>query len=123
MAGATIKIRVDPGDIPPLFGVLLTTTRGVIKARLDSLLPYEWSVKIPETYYGPLTFEAIGRRYNPVPNPPRTSITIFVVFPVIRLDDRYHIEPSSVITVSSHRVSPLRGRGWPGPHLSVRYPN
>ncbi|MFQ5588360.1 MAG: hypothetical protein ACE5F7_05925 [Nitrospiria bacterium] len=83
MAGSTVTVKIDPGDIPPLFGVLLMTSRGVVKTRLDSLPPFKWSIEIPANYYGPLTFWAIGRRFYPIPNPPRTSVTILVVSPAI----------------------------------------
>lgn len=84
-AGSEIHVRLDPGKIDPLFGVLLTISRGIVKPKLDSLLPFKWLVKIPENYTGPLTLRAIGRRYTPIPNPPRTSITIYVDFPKIKI--------------------------------------
>ena len=96
-AGSTIKVTVDPGDIPPLFGVLLISTHGIVKAKLDSLLPYEWSIKIPEHYFGPLTLWAIGRRYLPIPNPPQANLTLFIVFPAIRLDAGFGFNPLTVI--------------------------
>lgn len=96
-AGSTIKVTVDPGDIPPLFGVLLTSARGIIKTKLDSLMPYEWSIKIPEHYFGPLTLWATGRRYTPIPNPPQASVTLFVVFPAIPLDSAIGFNTLTVI--------------------------
>lgn len=84
-AGSTIKVKIDPGDIPPLFGVLFMASRGLVEGRLDSSAPFDWSIQIPKDYYGPLTFWAVGRRYYPVPDPPRASVTIFVVFPALRL--------------------------------------
>ncbi len=86
-AGSTITVTIDPGDIPTLFGVLLTTSRGIVKASLDSLSPFRWSIEIPKDYYGPLTLRATGRRYYPIPNPPQTSVTVFVVFPVITISN------------------------------------
>jgi len=84
-AGSTLEVEIDTGEITPLLSVLFTTSRGIVKARLDSLKPYKWSIKIPKNYYGPLTLRAVGRRYYPIPNPPRASVTIFVVSPVIRI--------------------------------------
>ncbi len=84
-AGSTIEVKIDPGDIPPLFGVLFMASRGLVEARLDSSPPFDWSIQIPKDYYGPLTLWAVGRRYYPVPDPPRASVTIFVVFPALRL--------------------------------------
>lgn len=84
-AGSTIEVKIDPGDIPPLFGVLFMASRGVVEARLDSSPPFDWSIQIPKDYYGPLTLWAVGRRYYPVPDSPRASVTIFVVFPALRL--------------------------------------
>lgn len=80
VAGSTIKVRIEPGDIDPLFGVLLSISpAGIMKSTLDSLMPFEWSIKIPVDYHGPLRLEAVGRRYVPVPNPPRTTLTVRVV--------------------------------------------
>ncbi len=85
-AGTTLKVSVDPGDLPPLFGVLLISNQGIIKAHLDSSMPFEWTIQIPLNFHGPLTLRAIGRRYIPVPNPPQTSVTIHVVFAVLPLN-------------------------------------
>ena len=82
-AGSRLKVRVDPGDIPILFGVVLTSAPGVIKPKFDPLMPFEWEITIPAHYYGPLTLMAIGRRYIPIPNPPHAEITIDVVYPAI----------------------------------------
>ncbi len=84
-AGATIKVEVDPGDIPTLFGVLLMTSRGVVEGSLDSLAPFSWMITVPPDYYGPLTFWAVGRRYYPIANPPQTQVTIFVTSSPMRL--------------------------------------
>lgn len=81
-AGDSLKIRIDPGEGPPLFGVLLMVSRGVSPSKLDSLPPYEWSIQVPKTYIGPLTFWAVARRYYPVPNPPRAAVTINVIHPI-----------------------------------------
>ncbi len=78
-AGNSLKIRIDPGDKAPLFGVLLMVSRGVSPSKLDSMPPYEWSIQIPKTFIGPLTFWAVARRYTPVPNPPRAAVTIKVI--------------------------------------------
>ncbi len=83
-AGSTLKVKIDPGDIAPLFGVLFTASGGVLKPRLDSLPPFDWSIEIPAHYYGPLTLWALGRRYYPAPGTPETSVTIFVIHPVLR---------------------------------------
>ncbi len=85
-AGSTIKVRIEPGDIDPLFGVMLIISpAGIMQSKLDSLMPFEWSIKIPEDFHGPLRLEAVGRRYIPVPNPPRTTITVMVVLGVISI--------------------------------------
>jgi len=88
VAGSTLKVKIDPGDLSPLFGVLLSANRGIIKAHLDSSMPYEWTLEIPIAYHGPLTLWATVRRYIPVPNPPQTSVTFYVVFPLLLLEDR-----------------------------------
>jgi len=87
-AGSTIKVRIEPGDIDPLFGVMLSITpAGIIESKLDSLMPFEWSIKIPDNFHGPLTLRAVGRRYTPIPNPPRTAITVMVVLPAISISN------------------------------------
>lgn len=81
-AGSHVEIRIDPGEDAPLFGVLLMVSRGVSPSKLDSMPPYEWSIQIPKTYVGHLTFWAVARRYTPVPNPPRAAVTIKVIHPI-----------------------------------------
>jgi len=87
VAGSRLKVLIDPGKIDPLFGVLLTASRGIVKPKLDSLPPFKWELIIPDDYYGPLSLRATGRRYTPVPNPPSASVTIFVVYPAIQIQD------------------------------------
>ncbi|MFQ5580150.1 MAG: hypothetical protein ACE5FZ_06015 [Nitrospiria bacterium] len=82
-AGSSLKVRVDPGDSAPLFGVLLMASKGISPSKLDSVPPYVWEIQIPPGYTGKLTFWAVARRYTPVPNPPRAAVTIKVVQPVI----------------------------------------
>jgi len=89
-AGSTIKVRIEPGNIDPLFGVMLTVSpAGIIKSKLDSLMPFEWSIKIPEHFHGPLRLEAVGRRYVAMPNPPRTTRTLIVILPAISISNRW----------------------------------
>ena len=83
VAGSTLKVLIDIGKMDPLFGVLLASSGGIVQAKLDSLPPFKWEIDIPTGYYGPLTLWAIGRRFYPIPNPPRASVTIFVVYPVV----------------------------------------
>ncbi len=86
LAGSTIKVEIDLGETSPLFGVLLSSSpAGLIEAQLDSSSPFKWSIKIPEHFHGPLTLRAVGRRYIPVPNPPKTTRTFIVVLPAISI--------------------------------------
>jgi len=80
-AGKRLEIRVDPGEDAPLFGILFMASRGISPPKLDSTPPYEWSIQIPRSYIGNLTLWAVARRYTPVPNPPRATVTIKVVRP------------------------------------------
>ncbi|MFQ5779353.1 MAG: hypothetical protein ACE5J1_02500 [Nitrospiria bacterium] len=81
-AGSHMAIRLDPGEAAPLFGVLFMASGGVLEAKLDSMPPYEWSIQIPKTYFGNLTLWAVGRRFKPIPNPPRAVVRIRVIHPV-----------------------------------------
>lgn len=90
VAGSTIEVKVEPGDISPLFGVLLSSSpQGLIEAKLDSSMPFKWKIKIPEHFHGPLTLRAVGRRYVPIPNPPMTTITFMVVLPAISISNHH----------------------------------
>ncbi|HIE65417.1 MAG: hypothetical protein ABGX83_08320 [Nitrospira sp.] len=82
-AGRRLEIRVDPGEDAPLFGILFMASRGISPPKLDSTPPYVWSIQIPKSYVGNLTLWAVARRYTPVPNPPRATVTIKVVRPII----------------------------------------
>jgi len=93
IAGSRLKVVIDPGKNDPLFGVLLTSSRGIVQSKLDSLPPFKWSITIPMGYFGPLTLRATGRRYAPVPNPPSASVTIFVVYPAIPVQKSFFSAP------------------------------
>lgn len=95
-AGSTITVTIDPGDIPILFGVLFTISRGIVKAKLDSLSPFNWAIEIPKDFYGPLILRATGRRYYPIPNPPQTSVTLFVVLPAITISKPSHNNDTAI---------------------------
>lgn len=117
-AGSALRVQVDPGEMPPLFGVLLTSSRGIIKSALDTQPPYEWSIKIPENYEGPLTLQATVRRYLPVPNPPQANVTVIVVFPLIRIVDQITLWTRWPTAPSRFWVFPQPHREWflPTPH-------
>ncbi len=84
-AGSTIKATVDLGETDPPFGVLFVASPGLIASKLDSRARFEWSIKIPPDYYGPLTLWAVVRRYFPIAYSENATVTIFVVRPALRV--------------------------------------
>ena len=81
-AGSTIEVRVDRGDAGVLVGVLFGVAARGIGGDFDVLPPYKWTVKIPENYVGPLTFNAVGRVFGQkTGEPPQARVTVMVTLP------------------------------------------
>ena len=81
-AGSTLHLEVDPAGVEQLMAVLFVASVGVLKEKLDAFPPWTWTLRIPPSYAGAMTFSATGRVLGQKNGwAPYTEVRINVILP------------------------------------------
>lgn len=81
-AGSTVLLELDPEGVEGLMAVLFTGSLGILREKLDPFPPWSWSLQIPPSFVGKITFTATGRVLGQRTGwAPRAEVIIHVVLP------------------------------------------